>query len=577
MALPLGPTVNSISRVTAAATNANSVQYTVTFSEAVTGVDVGDFFLTGSTSGSIALISGSGSVYTVTVDSITGDGTLRLDLRASGTGIQNGASNPIMSGYTSGAAYSVDLTGPVTSSVSVPANGSYIVGQQLFFTVNFNEAATVTGTPRLGVTLDTGGTVYANYVSGSGTRALVFDYVVAAGNLDADGIVLAAALNLNGGTIKDAVGNNATLSLNNVGATTGVLIVAPTAAPAFSSATVRGNSLVISYVETTTLDATNKPAAIAYEVKVGGVANAVTAVTIDAAAKTATLTLATAVTAGEAVTVAYTDPTLGDDANALQNAAGIDAITLLATMVTNNTVAPPVVIPSVSPVSVGSTVTAPVNGGELRGTVLNDTFVGSSVKDTIYPAGGADSIDGGGGIDTVVLTGARAQYTITHQVDGSFNLRSLVDSSSVVNLKNVERVSFDNQTLALDNTTSTGRVAEFYKLALGRNPEEGGLDFYLGISSQNPTTTQVALSFVSSLEFAKSHSAFDNATFLTQLYQSAFNRVPDAQGFAFYLKHLAENPGATGQASVIANFIDSPEMAIKLAGVVDQGVPLLVV
>jgi len=38
----------------------------------------------------------------------------------------------------------------------------------------------------------------------------------------------------------------------------------------------------------------------------------VTAVMIDAVAKTATLTLATAVAAGQAVTVAYTDPTVGN-------------------------------------------------------------------------------------------------------------------------------------------------------------------------------------------------------------------------------------------------------------------------
>jgi hypothetical protein len=58
------------------------VQFLVTFSEDVTGVDVTDFALalTGTATGSIASVSGSGSQYTITVDEIMGDGTLGLNL-----------------------------------------------------------------------------------------------------------------------------------------------------------------------------------------------------------------------------------------------------------------------------------------------------------------------------------------------------------------------------------------------------------------------------------------------------------------------------------------------------------------
>ncbi|MFS2162049.1 SwmB domain-containing protein, partial [Pseudomonas sp. Pseusp122] len=362
----------------------------------------------------------------------------------------------------------------------------------------------------------------------------------------------------------DAVSLAATAVTNNT----------PAVAPVFSSAAVTGNSLVLSYTEATTLDGVNKPANGAFEVKVGGVVDTVTAVTINPAAKTATLTLNTAVAAGQTVTVAYTDPTVGDDANALQNAAGTDAVSLAATAVTNNTAAP-VVVPSAP--SVGVTLTAPAGGGTLQGTAQADVLIGSGSKDVFYTAGGKDSVDGGSGIDTLMLTGTRAQYGITHQADGTFTVSSLTDTNTVVTLKNVERVTFDNQTIALDSTTTSGRVAEFYHLALGRNPEEGGLVLYSDASNQSLSTTQLALNFVNSLEFARTHNTTDNTAFVTQLYQSAFNRAPDATGLAFFLNQLAANPGATGQAAVIANFIDSPEMAVKLAGVVDQGVALLAV
>ena len=219
------PNVSTINRVTSALTNAASVQYTVTFSESVTGVDTSDFTLTatGTASGTVYSITGSGHTYTVTVNSITGDGTLRLDLNGSGTGIQDTSSNSIATGYTSGQVYTFDHTAPVVSSVDVPANGTYGLSQNLDFTVNFGEAVTVTGTPRLALTIGSS-TQYATYVSGSGASALVFRYTTLSGDTDADGITVSGSLDLNGGTLRDTVGNNATLTLNAVAATTGVLV-----------------------------------------------------------------------------------------------------------------------------------------------------------------------------------------------------------------------------------------------------------------------------------------------------------------------------------------------------------------
>ncbi|XQW84544.1 Ig-like domain-containing protein [Thalassotalea piscium] len=138
----------------------------------------------------------------------------------------------------------VDSTGPTVTSVTVPANATYIAGQNLEFTVNLNEATTVVttgGTPQLAITV--GSTVrQASYVSGSGTSALLFRYTTQTGDADADGIAI-GALSANGGTLRDAANNNATLTLNSVGATTAVLVDA--AAPSVSSVSVPGNATYI--------------------------------------------------------------------------------------------------------------------------------------------------------------------------------------------------------------------------------------------------------------------------------------------------------------------------------------------
>ncbi len=83
--LSANPLVQSINLTTPAGpiTNASSVSYTVTFSETVTGVDLTEFALakTGTVAAALTQVTPvSGSVYTVTVSGITGNGTLGLNL-----------------------------------------------------------------------------------------------------------------------------------------------------------------------------------------------------------------------------------------------------------------------------------------------------------------------------------------------------------------------------------------------------------------------------------------------------------------------------------------------------------------
>jgi len=113
------PTVSSITRADPNPTSAASVQFIVTFSEVVTGVDAGDFSLatTGSIAGAgVTGVSGSGSVYTVTVSTGTGSGTLRLDIPGTAT-VTDPAGNSLSNlPYTGGQAYDVDKTAPAASS-----------------------------------------------------------------------------------------------------------------------------------------------------------------------------------------------------------------------------------------------------------------------------------------------------------------------------------------------------------------------------------------------------------------------------------------------------------------------------
>ncbi len=88
--------VSSILRSNPSPTNASSVNYSVIFTESVTGVDVTDFSLTtaGIAGAAVTTVTGSGANYTVGVSTGTGNGTIRLNLIDNDT-IKDGSNNPL--------------------------------------------------------------------------------------------------------------------------------------------------------------------------------------------------------------------------------------------------------------------------------------------------------------------------------------------------------------------------------------------------------------------------------------------------------------------------------------------------
>ena len=94
---------------------------------------------------------------------------------------------------------------------------TYGFGETIEITVTFDKAVTVNtsgGTPRIQFRLDGNKNRWAEYSSGSGGTALVFTYTVLAGDMDTDGIWLAADfLQLRSGTIRDATDNTVAATL----------------------------------------------------------------------------------------------------------------------------------------------------------------------------------------------------------------------------------------------------------------------------------------------------------------------------------------------------------------------------
>jgi len=205
------PSVISILRADASPNSAEVVRFTLNFSEDVIGLDTGDFALT--TTGnlantSIVEINGAGSVYTILVNTGSGDGTLRLDLLDNdsildvdsfplgGTGMGNG-------NFSSGEMYIVNKLAPSVTS-SLRADPSPTSAESVRFMVTFSES--VSGVDPADFVLAVSGLSEAGVLSVSGVDS-VYIVTVKTGNgsgplrldvVDNDSILDAAGAPLGG-------------------------------------------------------------------------------------------------------------------------------------------------------------------------------------------------------------------------------------------------------------------------------------------------------------------------------------------------------------------------------------------
>ena len=216
------PAVSSIVASTAGPTNAASITETVTFSEAVSGVNAGDFSLGGTLAGdSITGVTGSGTAWQVTVATGSGNGTVQLNLNANDSGITDSAGNTASAAFTSGTVTTVQHTtltvSSIVASTAGPTNAASITE-----TVTFSEA--VSGVNAGDFSL--GGTLAGDSITGVTTvNASTYQVTVATGS--GNGTVQ-LNLNANDSGISDAAGNYAIAAFTS-GTVTKVQHTAPTA------------------------------------------------------------------------------------------------------------------------------------------------------------------------------------------------------------------------------------------------------------------------------------------------------------------------------------------------------------
>ncbi|MBO2677142.1 tandem-95 repeat protein [Shewanella algae] len=134
----LAPEVTGMTVDGSPADTATSISYTVSFNELANNISTDDFNLTntGSAAGNIASVSASsGTSVTITINNISGNGSLRLDLKAA-TNISDAQANSGPAAYTSGDVHTVAV--PTVPGAPIIGTASALDSQAV---VNFSAPA----------------------------------------------------------------------------------------------------------------------------------------------------------------------------------------------------------------------------------------------------------------------------------------------------------------------------------------------------------------------------------------------------------------------------------------------------
>ncbi len=116
-------------------------------------------------------------------------------------------------------------------------------------------------------------------------------------------------------------------------------------------------------------------------------------------------------------------------------------------------------------------------------------------------------------------------------------------------------------------------VASIYDVALNRLPDRDGFEYWMGVLNAGLIApNDLAKLFGTSTEFLGRFADKTQAEFVTSLYQNALGRAPDTEGFNYWVGHLTK--GSLARSDMVSSFGFSPEKQGNL-GVLPLGEPFI--
>ena len=198
-------------------------------------------------------------------------------------------------------------------------------------------------------------------------------------------------------------------------------------------------------------------------------------------------------------------------------------------------------------------------------------------------------------IVTLSLASAAGEVTVYDPMSGTSSVQMASDTSSVsisvpdhpilVEISDISGTAATTATATAATAVATvapdatqlNDIALLYEGALGRSGSSAELNYWGGIMANDVSagdqaqgvlhslgqvsggfngSMTIADGFLNSAEFQSKYGTLDNADFITQIYENALHRAPEAAGAQFY-EHLLDT--GTSRAVVLVAIAESPE------------------
>jgi hypothetical protein len=204
----------------------------------------------------------------------------------------------------------------------------------------------------------------------------------------------------------------------------------------------------------------------------------------------------------------------------------------------------------------------------VTGNQANNTFIGDGGDDFFTGGSGDDFFTGGSGDDTSIMNSSAASVTVTFDKSGSISVTDRNGTEGKDTLISVEKLTFADRTLDLDNYSSLTQLndAQFSDLAkvyvayFNRAADAEGLYFWADKLAEGMDMATIASYFSQSAEAKALYPDTANTSaFVTAVYANVLGRTPDQAGFDFWTTNL--NNGAMQPASFVLSIIGGAQGA----------------
>ena len=214
-----------------------------------------------------------------------------------------------------------------------------------------------------------------------------------------------------------------------------------------------------------------------------------------------------------------------------------------------------------------------------HGTAGNDYIDGSPWEEAFFGGDGDDSLDGwagndifdGGNGSNVLYGGAGYDTAIVHGVsenvlfqrgsgnawDGGDRLDYIDPNGAFLHqAHNVEQFNLQDGIWMTGADSAGMKVARLYEVALGRDADANGLNYWIDQLQAGTPLNALATGFLTAPEFTSQYGGLNDGDFVNQLYQNALGRNADPGGFSYWTGLLST--GST-RADVLEGFSNAPE------------------